>query len=162
MTPDAESPVNALADRFWEGVLETSPTLASFYGDDRWAGELEDTTAYGRAVVRALMERSVRRLEMLCGNLLHRSYPRLARAPLNLETNDLLANAARKLESKHLDLIVGNNVAEPDAGFEVDTNRAVILDTAGGVEPLPLQSKIELAEVILDRVHDLLNAKDAK
>ena len=78
------------------------------------------------------------------------------------ETNDLIANAARKLESKRLDLIVGNNVAEPDAGFEVDTNRAVILDTAGGVEPLPLQSKIELAGVILDRVLDLLNAKDAK
>ena len=78
------------------------------------------------------------------------------------ETNDLIANAARKLESKRLDLIVGNNVAEPDAGFEVDTNRAVILDTAGGVEPLPLQSKIDLAGVILDRVHDLLDAKDAK
>jgi phosphopantothenoylcysteine decarboxylase / phosphopantothenate---cysteine ligase len=78
------------------------------------------------------------------------------------ETNDLIANAARKLESKHLDLIVGNNVAEADAGFEVDTNRAVILDTAGGVEPLPLQSKIDLAGVILDRVHDLLDAKDAK
>ena len=58
LTPDASSPVNALADRFWEGILATSPTLASFYGDDRWAGELEDTTAHGRAVVRALMERT--------------------------------------------------------------------------------------------------------
>ncbi|MEX1009582.1 MAG: bifunctional phosphopantothenoylcysteine decarboxylase/phosphopantothenate--cysteine ligase CoaBC [Acidimicrobiia bacterium] len=77
------------------------------------------------------------------------------------ETSDLVANAARKLESKNLDLIVGNNVAEPDAGFEVDTNRAVILDTQGGVEPLPLQSKIDLAGVILDRVRDLLAKKDA-
>ena len=58
LTPDADSPVNALAARFWEGILETSPTLATFYGDDRWAGELEDTTAHGRAVVRALMERT--------------------------------------------------------------------------------------------------------
>ena len=58
LTPDDDSPVNALADRFWEGILATSPTLASFYGDDRWAGELEDTTAHGRAVVRALMERT--------------------------------------------------------------------------------------------------------
>lgn len=56
--PDDLSPVDALAARFWEGVLETSPTLASFYGDDRWAGQLEDTTAHGRAVVRALMERT--------------------------------------------------------------------------------------------------------
>jgi phosphopantothenoylcysteine decarboxylase/phosphopantothenate--cysteine ligase len=76
------------------------------------------------------------------------------------ETDDLVANAARKLESKRLDLIVANNVAEPDAGFEVDTNRAVILDAAGGVEPLPLQSKIDLAGGILDRVHALLAAKD--
>ena len=58
LTPDPTSPVNDLADRFWEGVLATSPTLASFYGDDRWAGELEDTTAHGRAVVRDLMERT--------------------------------------------------------------------------------------------------------
>ena len=58
LTPDADSPVNALAARFWEGILETSPTLATFYGDDRWAGDLEDTTAHGRAVVRALMERT--------------------------------------------------------------------------------------------------------
>ena len=57
-TPDDLSPVDALAARFWEGVLETSPTLASFYGDDRWAGQLDDTTAHGRAVVRALMERT--------------------------------------------------------------------------------------------------------
>jgi phosphopantothenoylcysteine decarboxylase/phosphopantothenate--cysteine ligase len=78
------------------------------------------------------------------------------------ETSDLVKHAARKLESKRLDLIVGNNVAEPDAGFEVDTNRAVILDTEGGVEPLPLQSKIELAGVILDRVLALLTAKDGK
>jgi len=76
------------------------------------------------------------------------------------ETDDLVENAARKLATKRLDLIVGNNVAEPDAGFEVDTNRAVLLDAAGHVEPLPLQSKIDLAGVILDRVRDLL--RDAR
>jgi phosphopantothenoylcysteine decarboxylase/phosphopantothenate--cysteine ligase len=75
------------------------------------------------------------------------------------ETDDLVANAVRKLESKNLDLIVGNNVAEPDAGFEVDTNRAVILDAEGGVEPLPLQSKTDLAGAILDRVHALLEKR---
>jgi phosphopantothenoylcysteine decarboxylase / phosphopantothenate---cysteine ligase len=77
------------------------------------------------------------------------------------ETDDVLANAARKLAAKHLDLMVANNVAEPDAGFEVDTNRAVILDAEGGVAPLPLQSKIELAGVILDRVRALLEKRRA-
>jgi phosphopantothenoylcysteine decarboxylase/phosphopantothenate--cysteine ligase len=68
------------------------------------------------------------------------------------ETEDLVRNATRKLSSKHLDLIVANNVAEPDAGFEVDTNRALILDAEGGVDELPLLPKTELAGIILDRV----------
>jgi phosphopantothenoylcysteine decarboxylase/phosphopantothenate--cysteine ligase len=72
------------------------------------------------------------------------------------ETENLAANASRKLRAKNLDLIVGNNVAQPDAGFEVDTNRAIILDADGRVDELPLLPKIELAGVILDRVVALL------
>jgi phosphopantothenoylcysteine decarboxylase/phosphopantothenate--cysteine ligase len=68
------------------------------------------------------------------------------------ETENLVANATRKLRAKNLDLIVGNDVAQPDAGFEVDTNRAIILDAEGGADELPLLPKIELAGVILDRV----------
>jgi len=75
------------------------------------------------------------------------------------ETENMVANATRKLESKRLDLIVANNVAEPDAGFEVDTNRAVLIDTAGNVDALPLQSKTALADVILDRVRDVLQER---
>ena len=77
------------------------------------------------------------------------------------ETDDLLENAADKLRSKHLDLIVGNDISQPDAGFEVDTNRAVILDADGGVQELPLLAKIDLADVILDRVAALLNLEKA-
>lgn len=51
-------PVNDLADRFWEAVLEANPTTATFYGDDRYAERLEDPTPEGRARVRALMERT--------------------------------------------------------------------------------------------------------
>ena len=68
------------------------------------------------------------------------------------ETEDLAANATRKLRAKNLDLIVGNDVAQPDAGFEVDTNRAIIVDADGGVDELPLLPKTELAGIILDRV----------
>ena len=75
------------------------------------------------------------------------------------ETENLVANATRKLESKHLDLVVANNVAELDAGFEVDTNRAVLVDAAGNVDALPLQSKTALADVILDRVRDVLHGR---
>ena len=48
----------------------------------------EDTSA--EPLIRDLLERAVRRLRLLCGTLLHRSYPRLTQPPLNLETDELL------------------------------------------------------------------------
>ena len=56
--PESTSPVNALADRFWEAVLELNPTTATLYGDDRYADRLEDPSAEGRARARSLMERT--------------------------------------------------------------------------------------------------------
>ena len=73
------------------------------------------------------------------------------------DTDDLVEHAAEKLRTKRLDLIVGNDISQPDAGFEVDTNRAVILDADGGSEALPLLAKSELAGVILDKVARLLD-----
>jgi uncharacterized protein (DUF885 family) len=52
------TPVDDLADRFWEGILELNPTTATFYGDDRYADRLEDPGPAGRARHRALMERT--------------------------------------------------------------------------------------------------------
>ena len=75
------------------------------------------------------------------------------------ETEDLVENAADKLRGKRLDLIVGNDISQPDAGFEVDTNRAVVLDAGGGTDTLPLLAKSELAGVILDKVARLLDTK---
>ncbi len=73
------------------------------------------------------------------------------------ETEDLLNNARAKLESKKLDMIVANDVSATDAGFAVDTNRVVILDKSGGQEDLPLMSKREVADTVLDRVCGLLS-----
>ena len=57
--PDrADSPVNQLADRFWESVLELNPTTATIYGDERYADRLEDPGPDGRARNRALMVRT--------------------------------------------------------------------------------------------------------
>ncbi len=75
------------------------------------------------------------------------------------ETEDLLASAAGKLESKRVDLIVANDVSRPDGGFEVETNVAVLIDAHGATE-LPLQSKTELAGVILGRIADRLASTD--
>ena len=72
------------------------------------------------------------------------------------ETRDVLANARDKLARKRLDLIVANDVAAADAGFEVDTNRVTLLDPSGAAEALPLMSKPEAAERIIDRLVGLL------
>ena len=74
------------------------------------------------------------------------------------ETEDVVARAREKRERKHADLIVANDVARTDAGFEVDTN-AVTIVGPDGAEPLPLQSKARVAAEILDRVERLLAAR---
>jgi len=68
------------------------------------------------------------------------------------ETENLLQSTRQKLEKKNLDLIVANDVTLPGAGFEVDTNIVKILDRSGKVEELPLMTKEDLADYILDRI----------
>jgi phosphopantothenoylcysteine decarboxylase/phosphopantothenate--cysteine ligase len=72
------------------------------------------------------------------------------------ETRDLLQNAKHKLEEKQLDLIVANDISAADAGFSGDNNRVTILDAGGGVEELPLISKYEVAQTIIERILGLL------
>jgi phosphopantothenoylcysteine decarboxylase/phosphopantothenate--cysteine ligase len=76
-----------------------------------------------------------------------------------LETQDVLNNATKKLESKALDMIVANDATEPGAGFGVATNRVTLLTRGGGREDLPLMKKTEVAEVILDRIAKLIDER---
>jgi phosphopantothenoylcysteine decarboxylase/phosphopantothenate--cysteine ligase len=75
------------------------------------------------------------------------------------ETQDLLANAQKKLLEKGLDLNVVNDVSASDAGFAVDTNRVTILDRDGGHEDVPLMSKYEVSQRILDRLVPILQQR---
>ena len=75
-----------------------------------------------------------------------------------LETRALLENARAKLESKGFDLIVANEVQADGAGFEVDTNQVVLLGADGETEELPLLTKDEVAEIILDRISTLMES----
>ncbi len=68
------------------------------------------------------------------------------------ETSDVLANAESKLHSKGADLIVVNDVAAPQVGFDHDTNEVTIIDATGGRTAVPLASKQDVARAILDRV----------
>ncbi len=75
------------------------------------------------------------------------------------ETEDLVGNARKKLQRKNLDLMVANDVSQPGAGFDSDTNAVKILDAQGGVEELPLQAKRSVADRILDRLVGLLKQR---
>ncbi|MBE9514742.1 MAG: bifunctional phosphopantothenoylcysteine decarboxylase/phosphopantothenate--cysteine ligase CoaBC, partial [Chloroflexi bacterium] len=72
------------------------------------------------------------------------------------ETSNLVGNAREKLKQKGLDLIVANDITASDSGFGTDTNRVTVIDKKGGVDSLPLLTKREVAEKILDRVAQLL------
>ena len=71
------------------------------------------------------------------------------------ETQDLVRNASEKLKKKNIDMVVANDVSRSDAGFATDTNLVKIIDREGKIEDLPLMSKEELANKILDRVKTL-------
>ncbi|MBT4303885.1 MAG: bifunctional phosphopantothenoylcysteine decarboxylase/phosphopantothenate--cysteine ligase CoaBC [Actinobacteria bacterium] len=66
------------------------------------------------------------------------------------ETNDLVENAAKKLAAKGVDLMVANDVAADQVGFGHDTNAVVILSATGSSEEVPLASKTEIANAVLD------------
>jgi phosphopantothenoylcysteine decarboxylase/phosphopantothenate--cysteine ligase len=74
------------------------------------------------------------------------------------ETDDLVANAERKLREKRLDLIVANDVARADSGFETDNNEVWLIDAEERVQ-VPLAAKEEVADRILDRVLALRAAR---
>ena len=74
------------------------------------------------------------------------------------ESEDLLSNARVKLEGKDMALIAANDITAPDSGFNVDTNKVILLDREGGVDELPLMSKYDVGHSILDRVATLLSA----
>lgn len=69
------------------------------------------------------------------------------------ESNDLEKYAKGKLERKNLDLIVANNILEAGAGFDGDTNKVLLIERDGKTE-LPLMTKKELAEKIIQHVID--------
>ncbi|SCH13512.1 MULTISPECIES: bifunctional phosphopantothenoylcysteine decarboxylase/phosphopantothenate--cysteine ligase CoaBC [unclassified Romboutsia] len=72
------------------------------------------------------------------------------------ETNDLIENAKNKVKKKNLDFIVANDLTKEGAGFGVDTNIVKIIDKEGNISEYPIMKKNEVANVILDKVKDLL------
>jgi phosphopantothenoylcysteine decarboxylase/phosphopantothenate--cysteine ligase len=74
------------------------------------------------------------------------------------ETQNLVPNAKIKVGSKNLDLIVANDITDPDSGFGVDTNKVTLIDRDLNIEELPVLTKYEVGHRILDRVSRLLGS----
>lgn len=72
------------------------------------------------------------------------------------ESENLIANAKKKLATKRLDLIIANDITKLDSGFDADTNRVIIIDKKGKTEELPLLSKREVADKVLDKVKGMM------
>ncbi|KUO69827.1 MAG: phosphopantothenoylcysteine decarboxylase [Clostridia bacterium BRH_c25] len=72
-----------------------------------------------------------------------------------METEKLVENAALKVNNKNLDFIVANDLNESGAGFAADTNVVKLIDREGNIESIPLKKKLEVADIILDRIRDI-------
>lgn len=75
------------------------------------------------------------------------------------ETEELTANAEKKLKAKNLDMIVANDVSRDDAGFETDTNLVRFIYRDGRVEDAPMMTKDQVADQVLDRARALHKMK---
>lgn len=73
-----------------------------------------------------------------------------------LETDGMIENARKKLATKGFDLVVANRAGLPGVGFESDTNQVTLIGPHGEPEPLPLMDKDAVADMVLDRVEELL------
>ncbi|MDR2090069.1 MAG: bifunctional phosphopantothenoylcysteine decarboxylase/phosphopantothenate synthase [Clostridiales bacterium] len=74
----------------------------------------------------------------------------------NAETENLLENAVKKLKSKNADMVVANDVTKEGAGFDTDTNIVTIITKDGKVYDCPKLPKAEVADIILDRIGEIL------
>ena len=75
------------------------------------------------------------------------------------ETNDVLENAAKKIQKKNLDFIVANDLTMQGAGFSTETNIVKIIEADGRIKEYPKLLKSEVGDIILDKVRDILENK---
>ncbi|MCX6024173.1 MAG: bifunctional 4'-phosphopantothenoylcysteine decarboxylase/phosphopantothenoylcysteine synthetase, partial [Chloroflexi bacterium] len=75
------------------------------------------------------------------------------------ESQDLIQNARKKLTEKNLAMVAANDITAPGSGFAVDTNKVLLVHRNGEVEDLPMMTKYEVADHILDRAVDYLRQR---
>ena len=122
--------------------------MAAAVADFRPAQAADEKIKKGQGTLALPLERTVDILGALKGDFV--------RVGFAAESSDLEENARHKLEEKNLDLIAANDISSRDSGFGSDDNRVAIIDRKGSVERLPLLTKRDVADRIVNRVVKLL------
>jgi phosphopantothenoylcysteine decarboxylase / phosphopantothenate---cysteine ligase len=78
------------------------------------------------------------------------------------ETENIAENAAEKMKKKNLDLIIANDVSKSTIGFGSDNNEVTIIESTGHVKAVPIMTKEEISNIILDSVKKTLKKKKRK
>ena len=118
--------------------------MAAAVADYRPVTEAEQKIKKSDAGLTIDLAKTIDILEMASGNFV--------KVGFSAESENLIANAKQKVGRKSLDLIVANDITDPQSGFGQDTNRVVFIDRQLQVEELPLLSKYQVGQRILDRV----------
>lgn len=149
--------MKAAIDRAVEGadVVIMSAAVADYRPRSRVDQKIKKSTESGKPVMIELT-RNPDILEELGAARRERGGGRPVLVGFAAETQNVVAYAEGKLRQKGCDLVVANDVSQPDAGFAVDTNRVVIVSD-GAAEHLELASKQGVAHQVLDRVVALLD-----
>ena len=140
------------AKEMFEAVKQTLPETdilikAAAVADYRPASIAEDKLKKTDGAMSIPLERT----DDILGWVAQNRYPGLFVCGFSMETRDMVANSQRKLQKKHLDMIVANNLKVAGAGFGVDTNVVTIL-TPDGIQELPLMGKDQVAGRLLDEI----------
>ena len=75
------------------------------------------------------------------------------------ESENIVQSATEKLHRKQLDLIVANDISAPGIGFQSDNNQVILIDRNAQIESLPLLTKTEISDILLDRILVQLNER---
>ena len=140
------------AKEMFEAVKQTLPQTdilikAAAVADYRPATVAEDKLKKSDGAMSIPLERT----DDILGWVAQNRHPGLFVCGFSMETRDMVANSQLKLQKKHLDMIVANNLKVAGAGFGVDTNVVTIL-TPDGIQELPLMGKDQVAGRLLDEI----------
>ena len=140
------------AKEMFEAVKQTLPQTdilikAAAVADYRPASIAEDKLKKSDGAMSIPLERT----DDILGWVAQNRHPGLFVCGFSMETRDMVANSPLKLQKKHLDMIVANNLKVAGAGFGVDTNVVTIL-TPDGIQELPLMGKDQVAGRLLDEI----------